>query len=83
VTASAGIFGIPVVVFWVVGAISVVIGLGTILGGERMVRCLRWWLIKQLKWVRSPRYRKMLKLQGWLLFVLGSLMLLLMTIRPA
>ncbi|QGN54762.1 hypothetical protein [Novosphingobium sp. Gsoil 351] len=77
------IYGIPEAVFWTVGAVSVVIGLLLILRRERIVRCLRWWLIKQLRWVRSPRYRTYLRINGWLLFVLGTLMLVLMTLKPA
>ena len=77
------IYGISEAVFWAVGAISVVLGLLTLLRGERIVRCLRWWLIKQLRWVRSPRYRTYLRINGWLLFVLGTLMLLLMMLKPA
>jgi hypothetical protein len=44
------------------------------------VRWLRWWLIRQLRWVRSPRYATYLRINGWLLFVRGMLMLMLMTL---
>jgi hypothetical protein len=74
---------IPSAVYWAVGAISIAAGLLSILGADRLVRCLRWWLIRQLRWIRSPRYRKMLKIQGWLLFTLGTLMLVLLAIRPS
>jgi hypothetical protein len=77
------ITSIPEAVFWAVGAIAVVLGLLTLLRGERIVRCLRWWLVKQMRWVRSPRYRTYLRINGWLLLVLGTLMLLLMTLKPA
>jgi hypothetical protein len=74
------IYGIPEALFWAVGAISVVLGLALIVRRERIVRCLRWWLIKQLRWVRTPRYHLYLRVNGWLLFVLGTLMLVLMTL---
>ncbi len=74
------IYGIPLAVFWTVGAISVTAGLITILSTDRIVRCLRVWLIRQMRWVRSPRYRRYLKINGWLLFVLGMLLIVLMTL---
>ena len=77
------IFGISHAVFWAVGAIAVVAGSALILWPDRIIRGLRVWMTRQLRWLRSPRYRRMLKLQGWLLFVLGTLMLVLMAIRPA
>ena len=72
------ITGIPEAVFWAVGAISVVLGLLLIIRRERIARCLRWWLIRQLRWVRTPGYHTCLRINGWLLIVLGTLMLLLM-----
>jgi hypothetical protein len=74
------IYGIPHAIFWTVGGIAIVIGLISILFPDRIVRCMRIWLIRQLRWLRSPRYRRLLKLQGWLLFVLAVLMLVLMTL---
>ena len=74
-------YGIPLGVYWAVGAIAAVLGLATIVAGERFIRCLRWWLLKQLRWARGARYLRLLKLQGWLLFVLGTLMLVLLAWR--
>ena len=71
---------LPAELFWAVGGISVVAGLASILMPDRIVRCLRAWLIRQMRWVRGVRYRQYLRLQGWLLFVLGTLMLMLMAI---
>lgn len=74
------IYGIPYAVFWVVGIISIAIGLWSIVQPDRVVRALRSLLIRQLRWVRSARYRLYLKVNGWLLFVLGVLVLVLMTL---
>ena len=73
------IYNIPLWLFWAVGAVSVVIGAATLLAVDRLIRCLRWWMIRQLRWLRSPRYRRMLRLQGWLLLVLGTLMIVLLS----
>lgn len=77
------IYGIPHAAYWAAGAIAVVVGLASILWPDRIIRGLRVWMIRQLRWLRSPRYRRMLKVQGWLLFVFGTLMVVLMAIRPA
>ena len=39
---------------------------------------LRRWLLIQLKWIRRPGYRRMLKIYGWLLFVAGALLALIL-----
>ena len=75
------IYGIPSAVFWSVGAVSIVLGLLSLLRADRIVRCLRVWLIRQLRWVRTPGYRTYLKVNGWLLFGLGSALLALMATR--
>ena len=73
---------IPAPVQWALALIGTAIGLGFILAPERIVRGLRKWLLVQLRWVRRPAYRRMLKLYGWLLFVTGAaLMLLLVLMR--
>ena len=74
------IYGIPIAIFWVVGIISVVLGLASILFPDRMVRGMPAMMLKQLRWLRSARYRQWLKINGWLLFVLGILVLILLTI---
>ena len=77
------IYGIPHWVFWSVGCVALVVGLASILFPDRIVRCLRVWLMRQMRWIRSPRYRRMLRIQGWLLFVLSTLMLVLMVLVKA
>ncbi|MDJ0642945.1 MAG: hypothetical protein QNJ15_09015 [Erythrobacter sp.] len=74
------IYGIPILVYWVVGAIAVILGITSILFPDRMVRGMRALALRQLKWLRSPRYRQWLKVNGWLLLVLGVLTLVLLTI---
>ena len=74
------IYGIPIAIFWIVGIVSVILGLASILFPDRMVRGMRAMMLKQLQWLRSARYRQWLKINGWLLFVLGTLVLVLLTI---
>ena len=53
-------------------------GLPMILSPDQIIRRLRQWLLLQLRWVRRPGYRRMLKIYGWLLFVTGALLMLLL-----
>lgn len=71
--------GIPLWFYWTVAAIAVILGLLLILRTERTVRTMRRWLLRQLRWVRTPGYRRYVKLNGWALFVLGMLMLVLLS----
>ena len=67
---------------WALAVIGTAIGLPMILWPGRIVRGLRKWLWFQLRLVRRPGYRRMLRLYGWLLFVTGvALMLLLVLMR--
>jgi hypothetical protein len=73
---------IPLPVQWALALIGTAIGLAFILSPDRIVRGLRKWLSYQQRLVRRPGYRRMLKLYGWLLFVTGiALMLLLFLSR--
>ena len=73
---------IPLPVQWALALIGTAIGLAFILAPDRIVRGLRKWLSYQQRLVRRPGYRRMLKLYGWLLFVTGiALMLLLFLSR--
>ena len=51
-----------------------------ILWPDRIVRGLRQWLLFQLRLVRRPGYRRMLKIYGWLLFVSGALLMILLVL---
>ena len=66
---------------WAIAAAGTALGLGMILGPDRITRALRKWLLFQLRLVRRPVYRRMLKIYGWLLFVTGALLMLLLLIR--
>ena len=67
---------------WALAMAGTALGLSFILGTDAIVRGLRKWLWYQQRLVRRPGYRRMLKLYGWLLFVTGvALMLLLVLMR--
>lgn len=70
--------GLPGSVKWALAIAGIALGLPCILWPDRIVRRMRKWLQWQLRWVRSPRYRRFLKLYGWLLFVTGTLLALLL-----
>ena len=72
------ILSIPQWLKWVLAIIGVAIGLFMILAPGRIIRGLRKWLLFQLRLVRRPGYRRMLKIYGWLLFVTGVLLMLLL-----
>ena len=72
---------IPEPAKWAIAAAGVALGLPMILTPERITRALRKWLLFQLRLVRRPGYRRMLKIYGWLLFVTGALLMLLLLIR--
>ena len=69
---------IPLPAQWALAILGVALGLPCILWPDRIVRGLKRWLLRQLRWVRSPGYRRFLKLYGWLLFVTGVLLMLLL-----
>ena len=74
------LLAIPDTVKWALAIVGVAIGLPMILAPDRIIRRLRQWLLLQLRWVRRPGYRRMLKLYGWLLFVTGVLLMLLLVL---
>lgn len=74
------VLAIPDGVKWVLALIGSALGLGAILWPDRIVTRLRRWLLIQLRWVRSPRYRRFLKIYGWLLFVTGTLLALMLVL---
>ena len=75
-----GILSIPPWAQWALGIAGAAIGLFMILAPQRITRGLRKWLLFQLRLVRRPGYRRMLKIYGWLLFVFGALLMLLLVV---
>jgi len=75
-----GILAIPPAAQWALAIVGAAIGLIMILAPQRVIRGLRKWLLFQLRLVRRPGYRRMLKLYGWLLFVCGVLLMLLLVV---
>ena len=69
---------IPLPLQWALAITGVAIGLPMMLRADGIVRGLRKWLLFQLRLVRRPSYRRMLRLYGWLLFVTGVLLMLLL-----
>ena len=72
------LLAIPDTVKWALAILGVALGLPMILAPDRIIRRLRQWLLFQLRWVRRPGYRRALKAYGWLLFVTGALLMLLL-----
>ena len=73
---------IPLPLQWALAVVGTALGLSFILGADATISGLRKWLSYQQRLVRRPGYRRMLKLYGWLLFVTGvALMLLLVLMR--
>ena len=72
------ILSVPQWLKWALAIIGASIGLFMILAADSIIRGLRKWLLFQLRYVRRPGYRRMLKIYGWLLFVTGALLMLLL-----
>ena len=74
------VLAIPLWAQWALAIAGVTLGLPMILAPQRIIRGLRKWLLFQLRLVRRPGYRRMLKAYGWLLFVTGFLLMLLLVV---
>jgi len=72
------ILAIPDPVKWALALIGIALGAIFILRSDRIIRGLRRWLLFQLKWIRRPGYRRMLRIYGWLLLVTGALLVLIL-----
>ena len=72
------ILAIPDPVKWALALIGIALGAIFILHSDRIIRGLRRWLLFQLKWIRRPGYRRMLRIYGWLLLVTGALLALIL-----
>ena len=80
---SLWVQSIPLPAQWALAIVGTGIGLSFILLPERITRGLRKWLWYQQRLVRRPGYRRMLRLYGWLLFVTGVLLMLLLLLTKA
>lgn len=74
------ILAIPETAKWALAIVSAAIGLQFILRTDATVRVIRRWLLVQVRWVRRPSYRRFVKINGWLLFVLSALLAMLLII---
>ena len=68
---------------WALAILGVTFGLPMILAPDRIIRRLRQWLLFQLRLVRRPGYRRMLKIYGWLLFATGAALVSLLVLIGA
>ena len=74
------LLAIPDTVKWALAILGAAIGLAMILMPERLIRGLRKWLLFQLRLVRRPGYRRMVKIYGWLLFGTGVMLMILLVL---
>lgn len=74
------IYGIPLWVFWAAGFAGMGAGSFILIAGDRARRWMRMYLLWQLKRLKRPLYRKLLRLNGWVLLVLGTLMVVLLSL---
>lgn len=74
------IYGIPLWLFWAAGIAGILVGALIVIAGDTSQRWMRRWLLWQLKRMRGARYRKFLRFNGWALLVLGTLMVVLLSL---
>jgi hypothetical protein len=75
---AKAILAIPEPAKWALALIGVALGALFILRTDRIIAGLRRWMLIQLRWIRRPSYRQMLKIYGWLLLVTGALLSLIL-----
>ena len=75
---AQAVLAIPVPVKWALALIGVALGALFILRTDRTIAGLRRWMLIQLRWIRRPSYRRLLKIYGWLLLVTGALLALIL-----
>ena len=76
------ILAMPDSLKWGLAIVGVMAGLPMILVPQRIVRGLRRLMLFQLRLVRRPGYRRMLKIYGWLLLVTGAVLMILLVLAP-
>lgn len=74
------LYGIPIALYWVVGIAAVAVGLLSVLTPDRVVGSMKALALWQLRQVRSARYRNWLKINGWLLLIMGLAVLALLSL---
>ena len=77
---SDSLLAMPDTLKWTLAILGVALGLPMILAPDRIIRGMRRLLLFQLRLVRRPGYRRMLKLYGWLLFGTGALLMSLLAL---
>jgi len=75
---AEAVLAIPVPIKWALALIGVALGALFILRTDRTIAGLRRWMLIQLRWIRRPSYRRLLKIYGWLLLVTGALLALIL-----
>ena len=78
--AAMTLYGIPTILCWIVGIAAVAVGLLSVLTPDRVVGSMKALALWQLRQVRSARYRQWLKINGWLLLVMGLAVLALLSL---
>ena len=72
------VLAIPDPVKWALALTGIALGLLFILGTDRTIAGLRRWMLIQLRWIRRPSYRRLLRIYGWLIFIAGALLALIL-----
>ena len=69
---------IPDPLKWAVALTGIALGLLFILGTDRTIAGPRRWMLIQLRWIRRPSYRRLLRIYGWLILAAGALLMLIL-----
>lgn len=72
---------IPAAAQLALALVAIVVGMLFILRADSVIAGIRRWLLVQLKWLRRPGYRRMLRFYGWLLLVLGVALALVLLLN--
>jgi len=75
---AKALLAIPELAKWALALIGVAVGTLFLLRTDRIIAGLRRWMLIQLRWIRRPSYRRIVKIYGWLLLVTGALLALLL-----
>ncbi len=75
---AEAVLAIPLPVKWALALTGIALGAWFILRTDRTIAGLRRWMLIQLKWIRRPSYRRLLRIYGWLLLVAGALLALIL-----
>ena len=75
---AQAVLAIPDPVKWALALTGIALGLMFILRTDRTIAGLRRWMLIQLRWIRRPSYRRLLRIYGWLILVAGALLVLIL-----